>query len=234
MPGFHAPKLFMGAFAIGKSGLMQSNIVLVTAERRLVERAKKIIVLADSSKFDVPWGHVRVCSSGRRRARYGLRHFASRAQENARKLPACSSSSRVNEGRVTTFECACARTKIAAPALHTARIGCAHHMLTSRHRSKSNEWLIGIDQMVSRLHAQPIFTDQLRLTSVILSEQPRQAPANCKGEYKYAASFCVLHKNLSCPLARCIALPASPIVASYFLLVARDAPRCRRAPSRCS
>jgi DeoR family ulaG and ulaABCDEF operon transcriptional repressor len=60
MPGFHAPKLFMGAFSIGKGGLMQSSIVLVTAERRLVERAKKVIVLADSSKFDVPWGHV-VC-----------------------------------------------------------------------------------------------------------------------------------------------------------------------------
>jgi len=60
MPGFHAPKLFMGAAAIGPSGLMQTNIVLVTAERRLVERAKQIVVLADSSKFDAPSGHV-VC-----------------------------------------------------------------------------------------------------------------------------------------------------------------------------
>jgi len=51
MPRFHAPKLFMGAAAIGPQGLMQADVVLVAAERRLIERADQIIVLVDSSKF---------------------------------------------------------------------------------------------------------------------------------------------------------------------------------------
>jgi DeoR family transcriptional regulator, ulaG and ulaABCDEF operon transcriptional repressor len=58
MPRFHAPKLFMGAASLGPAGLMQADIILVTAERRLIERADEIIVLADSSKFDGPSGHV--------------------------------------------------------------------------------------------------------------------------------------------------------------------------------
>jgi len=60
MPRFHAPKLFMGAASLGPPGLMQADIVLVTAERRLIDRADQIIVLVDSSKFDGPSGHV-VC-----------------------------------------------------------------------------------------------------------------------------------------------------------------------------
>lgn len=60
MPSFHAPKLFMGAAAVGAQGLMQADVVLVAAERRLIERADEIIVLVDSSKFDGPSGHV-VC-----------------------------------------------------------------------------------------------------------------------------------------------------------------------------
>lgn len=60
MPKFHAPKLFMGAAAIGPAGLMQADPVLVVAERRLIDRAEGIIVLADSTKFDAPSGHV-VC-----------------------------------------------------------------------------------------------------------------------------------------------------------------------------
>jgi DeoR family ulaG and ulaABCDEF operon transcriptional repressor len=51
MPRFHAPKLFMGAAAIGPQGVMQADIVLVAAERRLVDRAEKVILLVDSSKF---------------------------------------------------------------------------------------------------------------------------------------------------------------------------------------
>ena len=58
MPRFHAPKLFMGAASLGPAGLMQADIILVTAERRLIDRADEIIVLADSSKFDGPSGHV--------------------------------------------------------------------------------------------------------------------------------------------------------------------------------
>jgi DeoR family ulaG and ulaABCDEF operon transcriptional repressor len=51
MPRFHAPKLFMGAAAVGKQGLMQADVVLVAAERRLIERAEELILLVDSSKF---------------------------------------------------------------------------------------------------------------------------------------------------------------------------------------
>lgn len=51
MPRFHAPKLFMGAAAIGLQGVMQADVVLVAAERRLIERAEELILLVDSSKF---------------------------------------------------------------------------------------------------------------------------------------------------------------------------------------
>ena len=60
MPRFHAPKLFMGAASIGPQGLMQADVVLVAAERRLIDRADEIVVLADASKFDAPSGNV-VC-----------------------------------------------------------------------------------------------------------------------------------------------------------------------------
>lgn len=60
MPRFHAPKLFMGAASIGPAGLMQDDPVLVAAERKLIERAEEIIVLADASKLNAPSGHV-VC-----------------------------------------------------------------------------------------------------------------------------------------------------------------------------
>lgn len=49
---YHASKMFMGAAAIGSKGLMQADVVLIQAERRLIERADKLIVLADSSKFE--------------------------------------------------------------------------------------------------------------------------------------------------------------------------------------
>lgn len=61
MPRFHAPKLIMGAAAIGPQGLMQADIVLVAAERRLIDKADEIIVLADASKFEAPSGNV-VCA----------------------------------------------------------------------------------------------------------------------------------------------------------------------------
>jgi DeoR/GlpR family transcriptional regulator of sugar metabolism len=61
MPRFHAPKLFMGAAALGSQGLMQADIVLVAVERRLIERAEQLIVLVDSSKFHGPSGNV-VCA----------------------------------------------------------------------------------------------------------------------------------------------------------------------------
>lgn len=51
MPRFHAPKLFMGAASIGAQGVMQADVVLVAAERRLIDRAEEVILLVDSSKF---------------------------------------------------------------------------------------------------------------------------------------------------------------------------------------
>lgn len=63
MPRFHAPKLFIGAAAIGPAGLMQADIILVAAERHFIDRASQIIVLVDSSKFNGPSGHV-VCALG--------------------------------------------------------------------------------------------------------------------------------------------------------------------------
>lgn len=60
MPRFHAPKLFMGAAAVGAQGVMQADVILVAAERRLVDRADEVIVLVDSSKFGSSSGNV-VC-----------------------------------------------------------------------------------------------------------------------------------------------------------------------------
>jgi len=59
-PAFHAPKLFMGAACLGPRGLMQDDVVLVASERRLIERAEQVIVLADASKFERSSGNV-VC-----------------------------------------------------------------------------------------------------------------------------------------------------------------------------
>lgn len=51
MPRFHAPKLFMGAAAVGPQGVMQADVIRVAAERRLIDRAEQVILLVDSSKF---------------------------------------------------------------------------------------------------------------------------------------------------------------------------------------
>jgi DeoR family ulaG and ulaABCDEF operon transcriptional repressor len=60
MPRFHAPRLFIGAAAVGPAGLMQADFILVTGERHFIDRADEIIVMVDSTKFDGPSGHV-VC-----------------------------------------------------------------------------------------------------------------------------------------------------------------------------
>jgi DeoR family transcriptional regulator, ulaG and ulaABCDEF operon transcriptional repressor len=51
MPRFYAPKLFMGAAAVGAQGVMQEDVILVAAERKLIERAEQVVLLVDSSKF---------------------------------------------------------------------------------------------------------------------------------------------------------------------------------------
>jgi DeoR family ulaG and ulaABCDEF operon transcriptional repressor len=63
MSRYQASKLFIGAAALGKHGLMQSDALLVQAERRLLARTGEVIVLVDSSKFEAPAGHV-VCDLG--------------------------------------------------------------------------------------------------------------------------------------------------------------------------
>ncbi len=57
MSRYRASKMFMGAVAIGAHGVMQTDLVLAQAERRLYERATELIVLVDSSKFEGPAGH---------------------------------------------------------------------------------------------------------------------------------------------------------------------------------
>ncbi|HEX7034255.1 MAG TPA: DeoR/GlpR family DNA-binding transcription regulator [Pseudomonadales bacterium] len=60
MPKFFAPMLFMGAASVGRRGVMQADVVLVEAERRLIDRAEQLILMVDSSKFIEPSGNV-VC-----------------------------------------------------------------------------------------------------------------------------------------------------------------------------
>lgn len=60
MPRFHAPQFFMGAASVGSKGIMNSDILLVAAERRLIDRADQLIVLVDHTKFHAPSGNV-VC-----------------------------------------------------------------------------------------------------------------------------------------------------------------------------
>lgn len=60
MPRFYAPRLFMGAASVGPQGIMQPDIILVAAERRLIDRAEEVILLVDSSKFCASSGAI-VC-----------------------------------------------------------------------------------------------------------------------------------------------------------------------------
>lgn len=48
----HARTMFMGAAAVGPQGLMQADALLVGAERKLMDRADRLVVLADASKLD--------------------------------------------------------------------------------------------------------------------------------------------------------------------------------------
>jgi len=61
MPRFHAPKLFMGAAAVGPRGVMQHDVILVAAERRFIDQAEQVILLVDSSKFTASSGAI-VCA----------------------------------------------------------------------------------------------------------------------------------------------------------------------------
>jgi DeoR family ulaG and ulaABCDEF operon transcriptional repressor len=54
---FHASRMFIGAAAVTRHGLMQSDIILVQAERKLLVLADQLIALVDSSKFSASAAH---------------------------------------------------------------------------------------------------------------------------------------------------------------------------------
>lgn len=47
----YASKMFLGAFGLGKQGLMEADPLLIQAEGKLIGQAEKLIVMVDSSKF---------------------------------------------------------------------------------------------------------------------------------------------------------------------------------------
>jgi len=57
---FAATKIFIGAQAITRQGVLQTDPLLVHYEQDLIDRAEQVIVLADSSKFDAR-GSLSVC-----------------------------------------------------------------------------------------------------------------------------------------------------------------------------
>jgi len=57
---YQASKMFIGAASVGPLGLMQTDVILLQAERRLMARASSVVLMVDSSKFRVAGGQV-VC-----------------------------------------------------------------------------------------------------------------------------------------------------------------------------
>jgi DeoR family ulaG and ulaABCDEF operon transcriptional repressor len=57
---YRASRIFMGAAAVGQHGVMQTDVILVQAERRLIALADELVLLVDSSKLEAQTGHV-VC-----------------------------------------------------------------------------------------------------------------------------------------------------------------------------
>jgi DeoR family ulaG and ulaABCDEF operon transcriptional repressor len=53
---YKATKMFMGAAAVSAAGLLQTDVILLQAERRLMARSSSIVLLVDSSKFHVHGG----------------------------------------------------------------------------------------------------------------------------------------------------------------------------------
>ena len=56
--GYHASRYFCSAAAVTRHGLMQTDIIVVQAERKLMAQADEFIALVDSSKFAAGAGHV--------------------------------------------------------------------------------------------------------------------------------------------------------------------------------
>jgi DeoR family transcriptional regulator, ulaG and ulaABCDEF operon transcriptional repressor len=57
---YRASKMFIGAAGVGPGGLMQTDVILLQAERRLMARAASVVLLVDSSKFGAKGGQA-VC-----------------------------------------------------------------------------------------------------------------------------------------------------------------------------
>lgn len=57
---YRASRMFMGAAAVGEHGVMQTDVILVQAECKLLGLADELVLLVDSSKFEAATGHV-VC-----------------------------------------------------------------------------------------------------------------------------------------------------------------------------
>lgn len=55
---FHASRMFVSAAAVNRHGLMQTDIIVVQAERKLMSQAEDLVALIDSSKFQGAAGHV--------------------------------------------------------------------------------------------------------------------------------------------------------------------------------
>jgi DeoR family transcriptional regulator, ulaG and ulaABCDEF operon transcriptional repressor len=51
MHNFRAEKMFMGCFGIDRFGLMEADPLIAQSQARLLQRTERIIVMADSSKF---------------------------------------------------------------------------------------------------------------------------------------------------------------------------------------
>lgn len=60
MPNFHASKLFLGAAAVSSRGIFQADALLVASQRRFLDRADEVILVADSDKLQTSSGAI-VC-----------------------------------------------------------------------------------------------------------------------------------------------------------------------------
>jgi DeoR family transcriptional regulator, ulaG and ulaABCDEF operon transcriptional repressor len=49
---YTASKLFMGVYGIDETGATNTEALLIKTERAMIERARELVILADSSKFD--------------------------------------------------------------------------------------------------------------------------------------------------------------------------------------
>jgi DeoR family ulaG and ulaABCDEF operon transcriptional repressor len=48
---YRASKMFIGAAGVGPAGMLQTDVILLQAERRLMARAQTVVLMVDSSKF---------------------------------------------------------------------------------------------------------------------------------------------------------------------------------------